>query len=199
MIPLGFSVVDIGGGTGIQAVHLAGMREDLTVYVCDYNPEMLEITEERAKRAGVLSRIVPQKADMTKLAEVGLPEGSFVYSNTALHELRNRGQLNRTWEGIAKVVGTNGACYVRDLIFPETEEQAMTWREEVLGPNGDNNLSPRDLELFRNSQWAGFRLETVQKAVNRTSLRGRCEVTHLGPPSSRYWVAAAQPPGVLVG
>jgi ubiquinone/menaquinone biosynthesis C-methylase UbiE len=194
VIPRAFHgvVVDLGSGPGNVAIPLANLRPDLHIICYDYNAQMLEIARRRAPREHLSEqRLCFQQGDMRQLAiqQDGMTR-AFVYSNTALHELRTRRDLQETFVGIARAVGEHGGCFIRDLALPEDAQQAACWRREVLG---EAALPRRELELFVNSQHAAFRLEVVQDAINRTSLRGRGSLVRLQPPRSRYWLYHVPP------
>lgn len=70
-------VIDIGCGTGDDAVHLASRGVD--VCAVDLSGAMLERVREKAVRAGVDGRIERRVADFSALPEVGIFQG--LYSN----------------------------------------------------------------------------------------------------------------------
>lgn len=187
----GFEVVDLGCGPAFQDIILAKKRPDLTFAAYDYDPEMLKIARQEAEEAGVVDRFRFIQADMTRLGEVEPPLGKpFVISHTALHELYSQDDLGKAMSGIADWVGQDGGIFLRDLIRPANEMQALDWRTQVLG----NVLLPaRDLKLFRNSQRAGFSQSEVQSALAGTSLENWGEVKHLEAPNSRYWTFEVRP------
>jgi SAM-dependent methyltransferase len=192
-IPIGkgFEVVDLGCGPAFQDIILAKERPDLTFAAYDYDPEMLKLARQEAEEAGVVDRFRFIQADMTRLSEVDPPLGrAFVISHTALHELYSQDDLGKVMSGVAKWIGQDGGIFLRDLIRPANEMQALNWRTQVLG----NVLLPeRDLKLFRNSQRAGFSQFEVQSSLTGTSLENRGEVRHLEVPNSRYWTLEVRP------
>lgn len=197
-IPQGYKVVEIGSGPGFQSIFLAHRRPDLTILCLDYNPEMNTIASQEAEKAGVVGYMEFQQADMTQLplpsAEEreanGDTQGIFFFANTAHHEVRNRKQFEQAIAEMARVMGEKDGCYIRDLALPKDEVQAAAWRREVVD---DTKLPKREFELFYNSQRAGFRLDIVQKAVEKTSLKNRAVVTKLEAPKSRYWALEVSP------
>jgi len=185
-VPHGAVVVDVGCGPAIQDVELARLRPDIRFFVVDLDPEMLAEARKKAEEAGMVDRFQFVQANMTQLHDLGIPSNSVVISNTALHELGELDQLTQTFEGITQIVGQTGGCMVRDLRRPANALQARAWRAEVLGEGGDANLSARGIELFTNSQRAGFSADEFQAAIDATSLRARGEVLQFGAPQSRY-------------
>lgn len=67
-------VLDLGGGTGANAVRLARLGYDVTVL--DSSPPMLEFAERAAREAGVTERIVLKHGDATEIANL-FHSGSF--------------------------------------------------------------------------------------------------------------------------
>ena len=194
IIPHGANVVDIGSGPAAQDIELAMLRPDLHLLLLDYNPDMLELAQEKAEDGKILDQFSFIETDMTKLKDLHLPQNPYVFSNTAFHELRRASQLKQTFAGLAHVVGEKGSCYIRDLLRPKDEKQAEEWRAQVLGETGDDSMSSRQLELFRNSQRAGFSIEEVKTAIDATSLIDRGgTLTHPEAPNSRYWIYEIKP------
>lgn len=192
LIPHGATAIDIGSGPAIQAIELAKLRPDLAkIYALDLDPGMLLNAQRKAMSARLEAKFAFRIADMTRLGDLELPTNSYVFSNTAIHELRTMEQLAETFSGIASLVGKNGGCMIRDLLRPEEgKEQAKSWREEVLK---GAKLPKRRFQLFKNSQLAGFSLDEVRTAIDQTPLKGRGNLEHLEAPKSRYWAYEIKP------
>jgi SAM-dependent methyltransferase len=189
-------VIDLGSGPGNIAIPLALLRPDLHIICFDFNQDMLDVAAERAKKENVIDsqgqgRMKFQLGQMERLTEV-LPDTHdvFVFSNTALHEVRSRQDFVQTVRGIAALVGRYGGCFIRDLLLPEDAEQAEAWRREVLQGTA---IPERHLELFINSQHAAFPISLIQQTIDRTALHGRGVLIHSRPPQSRYWIYEVSP------
>ncbi len=190
-IPEGMPVVEIGSGPGNQIAMLAQLRPDLRGLIgIDYNPEMNTVAEQTARKYGIEQRVSFIQGDMTRLPRNIVDQDAFVFSNTALHELRDYADLHQTFQSIAGLVGTNGGCYIRDLLLPANAAQAKVWRAEAVD---ETMMQARDLELFVQSQHAGFTLAEVIQVVSETPLAERGYVEHPGPPKSRYWIYNISP------
>ena len=187
VIPYRSNVVDVGCGPAFEDIELLKLRPDIQkVYALDLDRKMLENAKSKAKDAKLEDKFAFTIANMTMLEDAKLPNGSFVFSNTAAHSLPTLLQLNYTFKGIRSIIGETGGLYFRDLIRPENARQAKEFREEVLGADGDLTISKRGLELFTNSQRAGFTEIEVNRSAHAAGLAKRGRTLLFGPPNSRY-------------
>lgn len=186
------SVIDLGSGPGNIAIPLALIRPDLKIVCFDFSAKMLAIARSRAKVEKVsLKKISFRQGDLTKLASV-FPKNAnfFIYSNTVIHELPTKKDLEKTFEGLAAILGDKGGVYIRDLAFPKNAHQAKAWREEILK---GTKIPEKEEKMFEDSQHAAFDLKDVDKAINRAKLQGRGKLEHLTAPQSRYWIYIISP------
>ncbi|MEE3328326.1 MAG: class I SAM-dependent methyltransferase [Myxococcota bacterium] len=68
-----WKVLDVGTGRGRFGIHLA--KQGCEVAAVDINPDMIEVAEDAARRAGVEDRFSVRKGDAERLGEV--TEGNF--------------------------------------------------------------------------------------------------------------------------
>lgn len=110
--PRGARLLDLGCGTGLDAVYLAGRGYD--VLATDWSPRMVERTRARAAFAGVADRVQTRVLGIQELARLGSEKFDGMYSNlgplncvpdlaavadTCADLLNDRGQL------VASVIG----------------------------------------------------------------------------------------------
>jgi SAM-dependent methyltransferase len=102
MPPAG-QLLDLGCGTGIDAVHLAKLGHRVTAI--DWSPRMVERTEERAQRAGLeLATLAIGAHELERLPGQGTFDG--IYSN--LGPLNCVPDLSEVAEGCARLVRRGG-------------------------------------------------------------------------------------------
>ncbi|HUX86580.1 MAG TPA: methyltransferase domain-containing protein [Chloroflexota bacterium] len=110
--PGGARLLDLGCGTGLDAVYLA--RRGYDVLATDWSPRMVERTQERAAFQGIADRVEARVLGIQELAQLGSEKFDGVYSNlgplncvpdlasvadTCADHLNDRGQF------VASVIG----------------------------------------------------------------------------------------------
>jgi len=112
--------LDIGCGTGSDAVYLAG-RGIETIGV-DLSPAALELARERARRSGVSVEWI--QADVLQLP---LPDGcvDLALDRGCLHHLRPEDRSRYAIE-VARVLRPGGTLLVREMNDPGRHEHAIT-------------------------------------------------------------------------
>lgn len=85
----GMKVVDVGCGMGFFSIGMARMvGNGGKVYAVDLQQKMLDVTQKRARRAGLAERIWPHRCGPDKL---GLSEQfDFILTFWMVHEVRNK-------------------------------------------------------------------------------------------------------------
>jgi 2-polyprenyl-3-methyl-5-hydroxy-6-metoxy-1,4-benzoquinol methylase len=79
LFPAGARLLDLGCGTGIDAVHLAQRGYDIVA--TDWSPRMVERTRSRAEEAGVGCRIATEAIGIHELARLNGDRFDGIYSN----------------------------------------------------------------------------------------------------------------------
>jgi ubiquinone/menaquinone biosynthesis C-methylase UbiE len=100
-------VLEIGPGTGLQALHVAGLLgDDGRLDVIDIQDEMLDHVMSRARAAGIIS-ITAAKADARELP---FPDATFdaAYLVTVLGEIPNQAAAVRELRRVLKPAGRLG-------------------------------------------------------------------------------------------
>ncbi len=112
------TVLDMGTGSGIQAVTAAAKDNVVHVVAVDINPEALEATRRRAAEAGVLAKMTLVQSDLFEKVE-----GSFDWILFNAPYLPSEGGINDpTWAG-----GERGA---------EVIERFLAAAHDHLSPGG---------------------------------------------------------------
>lgn len=128
--PRGARVLDVGSGTGLFAVLLAGERPDLVVHAVDVDPAILRIARRRGMRAGV-------GVWFHRAAAQALPFGDATFdvvtSTLTVHHLP-RSEKRRAMAEVARVLKPGGAFYPADFAPPRTPlARAVTWHLRLVG------------------------------------------------------------------
>jgi len=101
------TALDLGCGTGTQAVALAG--RGWTVYGIDFVPKAIRIAHAKADQAGLNSNIHFLQGNISKLNNMGIPKLDFAYDLGCLHTLKSEDQR--------KVIIALAGLLPRDRIF----------------------------------------------------------------------------------
>jgi ubiquinone/menaquinone biosynthesis C-methylase UbiE len=170
----GGRALDIGTGPAKIPLLLLSRRPDLTVLGVDMSEEMLRVARRNVERAGRAAACTLARMDAKAL---DVPSGSMdlVMSNSIAHHLPEPLDLLRE---IARVVKPGGAVIVRDLLRPETRDDAWAIVNRV-APND----SPRQRQLFFDSLCAALTLDEVRERVIAAGLDGAT----VEQVSDRHW------------
>jgi ubiquinone/menaquinone biosynthesis C-methylase UbiE len=107
-VPRGATLLDLGCGTGLDAVHFA--ERGYRVIATDWSPEMVRQTQERAEQAGVLSLVDPRVLGMQDLDRLEGSNFDAAYSN--LGALNCVPDLRAVSESTAAVLSPSGRLIV---------------------------------------------------------------------------------------
>jgi ubiquinone/menaquinone biosynthesis C-methylase UbiE len=150
----GGELLDVGGGTGALAAHLAGALA-CGATVLDPTPEMLRYVPER----GVVKPVLGPAEKMP------LPDSAFdaVIVNDAFHHFPDQDGAVRE---MARVVRPGGAVLVLEMDPRSPLVRAAAWAEKLLGEPGAF-FAPDDLCAF----FAERGIDGRSEKVSRTSYR----------------------------
>jgi ubiquinone/menaquinone biosynthesis C-methylase UbiE len=153
--------IDLGTGTAQIPVRMLEERADLRIVAADLAAHMLELAAARIAARGLGARCELARLDAKA---VDRPSASFdlVMSNSTLHHLAEPVLLLRE---AARLVKPGGALIVRDLLRPESEEEAWSIVEKA-APND----SARQKRLFFESLRAALTLEELRRAAGDAGL-----------------------------
>lgn len=170
----GGRALDIGTGTAKIPVLLLARRPDLQVLAVDMADQMLRVAARNLAAAGLDKACSLARMDAKAL---DVPPASFdlVMSNSLAHHVPEPLGFFRE---IARVARPEGAILVRDLIRPESEEEAWATVNRV-APND----SKRQKQLFFDSLCAALTLDEVSAMVAEAGIEG-ARVTQS---SDRHW------------
>jgi ubiquinone/menaquinone biosynthesis C-methylase UbiE len=154
--------IDLGTGTAQIPVRMLEQRADLRIVAADLAEHMLALAAARIASRGLETRCELARLDVKA---VDRPTASFdlVMSNSTLHHLADPVLLLRE---VARLVKPGGAIIVRDLLRPESEEEAWSIVQRA-APND----STRQKRLFFESLRAALTLEELRRAAEEAGLR----------------------------
>lgn len=146
----GFSVADIGAGTGYFAIPLAHrVGSTGTVRAVDFQPDMLARFREKLSHPGVPQNIVPLHGDA---ARTQLPDGSsdLAFMANIWHELDDHGAV---------------LAEVRRILRPGGALAILDWRKDLAPPPGpptDHRIAVADVcRTLTDHGWTLQRTATV--------------------------------------
>jgi ubiquinone/menaquinone biosynthesis C-methylase UbiE len=125
----GMNVMDVGCGMGFFSIGMAKLVGDKgKVFSVDLQPKMLEITERRAKRAGVADRIFLHRCTPDNLS---IDEKvDFILTFWMVHEVKDQkdffSQLQSTLNSNGKILAAEPKMHVSAEDFQKTMEIAQS-------------------------------------------------------------------------
>jgi ubiquinone/menaquinone biosynthesis C-methylase UbiE len=168
--------IDLGTGTARIPILMAERRREISIVAADLAEQMLRVASRNVEAAGLSDRIELARLDAKG---AGLPSAAFdlVMSNSTLHHIPDPAELLRE---IARLVKPGGAVIVRDLIRPESTDDARAIVERVAAED-----SPKQKQLFFDSLCAALTVDEVAALVEAAGLE-RMRVERC---SDRHWTA----------
>ncbi len=167
-------VLDAGTGTARIPILIAQARPSWQIVAIDLAKSMLAIAEENVIRAHLQKQIRLEFIDVKRLPYADYSfEG--VISNSLIHHLPDPLPFLKE---LKRVLKPNGFLMLRDLLRPETPAIADAMVAEI-GPE----YSPHQAQLFRDSLYAAFTLEELQKLVEQAGLSN----VKIYASSERHW------------
>ena len=166
--------LDIGTGTAKIPLLLLARRPGLRVLAADMAEEMLRVARRNIEAAGLAAACTLARMD-AKALDVQPASFDLVISNSLAHHLPEPLGLFRE---IARVTRPGGAILVRDLIRPETHDDAWAIVNRVA--SGD---TARQKQLFFDSLCAALTLDEVRQMVAAAGIEGAAVVQS----SDRHW------------
>ncbi len=168
------SGVDIGTGTAKIPILLLERRLDLSLLAVDMSDQMLRVALRKAERAPFGDRLKIAKMD-AKALDLKASSMDLVMSNSLAHHLPEPLALLRE---IARVASRTGAVLVRDLLRPDSTDDAWAIVNRV-SPND----SSRQKQLFFDSLCAALTLSEVREIADCAGLHDAA----VEQVSDRHW------------
>jgi len=146
--------LDLGCGTGTNAIFMA--RHGLDVTALDYTPEAISRAKRKVAQAGLADHIRLQVADVTRLADLDIPELGFALDIGCFHGLSPEGRAR--YVAALSALLRPGGRYMLYTIDPHDEGPVsfgMTPAqiESILSPAFDITRQERGAFGSRISTW----------------------------------------------
>ncbi len=170
------TVLDIGTGSAKIPLLMLEEKSDLAILAVDMAKEMLKVAARRVADANVSDKCKLACMDAKALR---VPDAKYdlVLCNSTAHHIPDPLALFRE---IARVVKPDGAILVRDLVRPETMDDAWAIVKRVAA--GEHI---RQQQLFFDSLCAALTLDDVRTLVAKAGLK-KMKVALC---SDRHWTA----------
>jgi len=126
-VPPDSSIIDLGCGTGLDAICLA--EQGYRVTAIDWSPEMVSRTQERVSRAGLTERVTVQHLGIHQLDQ--LPASSFAAAYSDLGPLNCVPDLNTAARLIAGVLQPGG------ILIASVIGRICPWELALFAMKGD--------------------------------------------------------------
>jgi ubiquinone/menaquinone biosynthesis C-methylase UbiE len=158
---------DLGTGTARIPIEVCKRLFRCKVFAIDLSREMINVAERNVRNAGLSDRVFPSVDDAKKIAALagGLTMDA-VFSNSVVHHIPEPAQFLA--EAYAHV-GKGGVLFVRDLVRPETPEEATRLANQYSpvdrSSEGAHATSQRQWELLCASLHAALTVSEVQALV----------------------------------
>jgi ubiquinone/menaquinone biosynthesis C-methylase UbiE len=180
VLSLGLSegkILDAGTGTARIPILICQQGWRSPIVGIDLAKSMLEVGEQNVIGAGLKGQITLELADVKQLPYADA-EFDLVISNSLVHHLPNPLSF---FQEVKRVLKSDGALLIRDLIRPETEAD----RDKLVADLGDG-YSDRQKQLFQDSLQAALTVAEVENFIDTAGLLG----VNVARSSERHWTAA---------
>lgn len=169
-------ILDAGTGPGRIPVLICKMRPKWQIIAIDAAQNMLKVAAQHVQEANLQSSISLELVDAKSLP---YEDGHFdmVISNSLVHHLPNPLPF---FKELKRVVKSNGAIFIRDLIRPENA-QIMNALVDSIGEEYDEYQK----KLFRDSLHAALTLDEVNQLISEVGL----QQVKVYQSSDRHWTA----------
>lgn len=172
------NVADLGCGPGFISGLLAISAPESWVTGIDASKMMLEHAVDRTEGRGVRNL----EFILGRIPGVPVPDSSFdtIVSNSLVHHLPNPDEF---WQEVRRLGKPDAAVYVKDLLRPETREQAAELVRQYAG--NEPEIHQTD---FYNSLLASFTVEEIDEQLQRNGV-GHLKAQQV---SDRHWVVSGR-------
>ena len=169
-------ILDAGTGTARIPILMCQRRPQWQITGIDLAQSMLDVGQKNIEYSGLQDHI---KLELVDAKQLPYPDACFdmVVSNSLVHHLPD--PLPFLLE-LKRVLKSNGAILMQDLIRPDSQERLNAIVEKVVA-----DCNAHQQQLFRDSLHAAFTLDEVSELLQQAGLEG----VKVYQSSERHWTA----------
>ncbi|GAB4173762.1 MAG: class I SAM-dependent methyltransferase [Coleofasciculaceae cyanobacterium] len=169
-------ILDAGTGTARIPILICQRRPQWQITGIDLAQSMLDVGQKNIEYSGLQDHI---KLELVDAKQLPYPDACFnmVVSNSLVHHLPD--PLPFFLE-LKRVLKSNGAILMQDLIRPDSQERLNAIVEKVVA-----DCNAHQQQLFRDSLHAAFTLDEVRELLQQAGLEG----VKVYQSSERHWTA----------
>jgi ubiquinone/menaquinone biosynthesis C-methylase UbiE len=169
-------ILDAGTGTARIPILICQRRPQWQITGIDLAQSMLDVGQKNIEYSGLQDHI---KLELVDAKQLPYPDACFdmVVSNSLVHHLPD--PLPFLLE-LKRVLKSNGAILMQDLIRPDSQERLNAIVEKVVA-----DCNAHQQQLFRDSLHAAFTLDEVSELLQQAGLEG----VKVYQSSERHWTA----------
>ena len=153
--------LDVGTGPAQIPILLAQRCPDIRITAIDLSKEMLNIAKRHIAAAELAARITLEHVDAKALP---YPDNTFdgLISNSIVHHIHDS---LRALQEMSRVVKLGGLVLIRDLVRPETPEEAQAFVDKYAAED-----TPYQQKLYYDSFLAAFTIAEVNEMLEEMDL-----------------------------
>ena len=153
--------LDVGTGPAQIPILLAQRCPDICITAIDLSEEMLNIAKRHIAAAELAARITLEHVDAKALP---YPDNTFdgLISNSIVHHIHDS---LRALQEMSRVVKPGGLVLIRDLVRPETPEEAQAFVDKYASED-----TPYQQKLYYDSFLAAFTIAEVNEMLQEMDL-----------------------------
>ncbi len=153
--------LDVGTGPAQIPILLAQRCPDIRITAIDLSEEMLNIAKRHIAAAELAARITLEHVDAKALP---YPDNTFdgLISNSIVHHIHDS---LRALQEMSRVVKPGGLVLIRDLVRPETPEEAQAFVDKYAAED-----TPYQQKLYYDSFLAAFTIAEVNEMLEDMDL-----------------------------
>ena len=153
--------LDVGTGPAQIPILLAQRCPDIRITAIDLSKEMLNIAKRHVAAAELAARITLEHVDAKALP---YPDNTFdgLISNSIVHHIHDS---LRALQEMSRVVKPGGLVLIRDLVRPETPEEAQAFVDKYAAED-----TPYQQKLYYDSFLAAFTIPEVNEMLEEMDL-----------------------------
>lgn len=153
--------LDVGTGPAQIPILLAQRCPDIRITAIDLSEEMLNIAKRHVAAAELAAQITLEHVDAKALP---YPDNTFdgLISNSIVHHIHDS---LRALQEMSRVVKPGGVVLIRDLVRPETPEEAQAFVDKYAAED-----TPYQQKLYYDSFLAAFTIAEVNEMLEEMDL-----------------------------